>query len=221
LGGFIVIVVAGIAVLVILAMMKQAKLADESWRQVAGRLALHPSRGGLFRPRSMGGRHLGFPVRVWTFTQSAGKSSQTYTRFEVQYPSLRLGLQLEHQGLVSKITRMFGAQDHLIGHPMFDDNVVIKGRNVRDIKEYLTPERRVRILRALESFPGLVIMDARLVYTARGLLTDAERLPNVTIMGHTDDMPGVYRDTRILLYPSRYDPHPRTPLEASIRKSAP
>ena len=122
------IIVAGVAVLIVFALVKQAKLADESWGLVARHLSFRPSRGGLFRRRSMGGHPLGFPVRVWTFSKSTGKSSQTYTRFEVQYPSLRLGLQLEHQGLVSRITRLFGAQDHLIGHPNFDDNVVIKGR---------------------------------------------------------------------------------------------
>jgi glycosyltransferase involved in cell wall biosynthesis len=44
--------------------------------------------------------------------------------------------------------------------------------------------------------------------------TAAAALPNVEIVEHTDDILSVYAQTRILMFPSLYEPHPRTPLEA-------
>ncbi len=47
-----------------------------------------------------------------------------------------------------------------------------------------------------------------------GQVIEAASLPNVRIVEYTDDIRSIYNQTRILLFPSRYEPHPRTPLEA-------
>jgi len=173
------VVVAVAAVYVVYSVISQRRLADQAWAKAARRVGLRPGLGGVLRRRTMVGRHLGFPVRVWTFTKTAGETHQIDTGFEVRYPPLEVGMKLEHQGLVSKFARLLGGQDHIIGNPVFDDQVVIQGPHAGRLKRFLTPERQIRILRALESFPGLVIMTGSLSFRTRGTITSAARLESI------------------------------------------
>ncbi|MFC1672372.1 hypothetical protein ACFL01_04485, partial [Planctomycetota bacterium] len=93
----IVIIVAGI----IFIGQFQSKVTNENWGKAASRLGLTFRPGGFFSHREMSGRSKKCRVVVDTFTRGTGKQSQTYTRFQVDFPrSLGLGLRLTEQGFL-------------------------------------------------------------------------------------------------------------------------
>jgi len=169
----VVLIVAVIGAIAAVAIGYQRK-ADAAWRTTAERLGLAYHPGGLRTRKAIRGEYGGFDVRVERIVQSTGQSSSTRTRFTVQYPSLRLGLRLEHQGALASMARFFGAQDIELGDSAFDDAIVVKGRDERAVIAFLTPARRLRVQRLFSSHPRSVVTDESIRWTKSGMVTDSE-----------------------------------------------
>ena len=153
-----------------------SKKVRQAWEQAAERLGLRYERGSLFKSGSLRGQVDGFSVVVDTFTRGSGQHSSTYTRYRVRYPSLELGLELSRQGALSGVAKFFGAQDIDVGQASFDRNVTVKGRRPAEVRDFLTPERRVRVQRALSADSSCKIDDTQIQCVRSGTESQTERI---------------------------------------------
>jgi len=174
---FILLALIGVVVVVVL-LVGQAKRTEAAWVDVASELGLRLRPGTLFKGRSLAGTHRGSRVHVYTYSKSTGQSSQTYTAYRIRYSSLGLGLKLLRQGPLFKVAHWFGSQDHSVGVPLFDDNVVIQASSRTRVRDFLTPLRRRKILRALNHYKGCKITDHEIAWNGTGAETNPERLKN-------------------------------------------
>lgn len=179
----IVIVIAFIAFFIPLS-IHQAKQTNEAWSGAARQLGLRPQAGGFLSSRKITGSFEGCQIHVDTYTVRNNKnSSTTYTRFRIHYPSLGMGLKLEEEGFFTGVTKFFGAQDIQVGDGVFDGDVLVKGSDPKRIKEFLTPARRMRILRFLKSHDGAKITDREISWRTHGVVRSQARLVNAIRSG--------------------------------------
>lgn len=167
---FIILVILLLVILVPLS-IKQAQQANEAWSATARELGLHYQPGGFLSSRNIRGSYQGCQIHVDTYTVRSGKNnSTTYTRFRIDYPSLGMGLKLEEEGFFTGVTKFFGAQDIQVGDPAFDGDVLVKGSYAKRIQEFLTPARRMRILRFLKNHSGATITDNEISWRTHGVM---------------------------------------------------
>lgn len=166
--------VVGVGLLIVLAVRKHQEKVDAAWRTAANELGLAYQPARLFAQRSMRGEVQGCHVVVDVYRRQSGKHSESYTRYKVHYPTpLGLGLRLEREHALSGVAKFFGSQDIEVGDGKFDDAVMVKGSNAHRIQEFLTPSRRMRVLRLFDSYNGSKIADDALSWRRRGTETDA------------------------------------------------
>ena len=187
-------ILAGILALVVLVTalirlsIASRKQAIAAWTEAAGELGI------TFDPASrylMEGNVAGYQVKVHTYTQRSGETSQTYTAFRVSFPgSLDLGLKLSRElKFFSGVAKFFGAQDITTGDPTFDDTFVIKGLDAEAVNDFLTDDRRQQLaeLHQQQKGMGIVVTDADISITCRGVVRKAEvitgRVANLTRVG--------------------------------------
>ena len=166
-----------IVVLVVRFRFVARKQAIAAWTEASGELGIP------FDPASrylMEGNVAGYQVKVYTYTQRSGESSQTYTAFRVSFPgSLDLGLKLSRElKFFSGVAKFFGAQDITTGDPSFDDTFVIKGLDAEAVNEFLTDDRRQQLteLHQQQKGMGIVVTDTDISITCRGVVRKAELL---------------------------------------------
>jgi len=166
-----------IVVLVVRFWFVARKQAIAAWTEASGELGIP------FDPASrylMEGNVAGYQVKVYTYTQRSGESSQTYTAFRVSFPgSLDLGLKLSRElKFFSGVAKFFGAQDITTGDPSFDDTFVIKGLDAEAVNEFLTDDRRQQLteLHQQQKGMGIVVTDTDISITSRGVVRKAELL---------------------------------------------
>ena len=172
---FLVILV--VIPLIVYAAIQQNRKTNEAWNVAAARLSLAFTPGGFTSRRNIVGDIRGNMVLVETYSEGSGKNSQTYTRYTVTYPtSLGRGLQLTRQGFMSKFAGWLGSQDIEIGSADFDDDVIVKGRDPRAIIEFMTPARRLRAHRLMQTFTRCKITDNAVTISYRSAETSAEKI---------------------------------------------
>lgn len=133
---FIFVVVAVIA---IVAHAKGAKRTKAAWRKIAHDLKLNyldrsePALTGKFNDHS---------VRVKVYTESHGKTSQTYTGFQIELErAIKVDFQLGRQGLMQSMIGMIGGTDIQVGHSEFDKAIVVKGRDEKAVQAFFQSDR--------------------------------------------------------------------------------
>ena len=167
-----VIIIALILAIVIPLAIAHGKKTNQAWADAARTLGLSYRPGGFLQSRRIEGNLKELRVVVDTFTRSSGKNSTTYTRYRVNFPrSLSLGLQLQREGMLSSVSKFFGAQDIQVGDASFDNSMLIKGRNAVAIREFLTPARRMRIQHFIAGRREAVIDDVSIRYTKVGIVS--------------------------------------------------
>ena len=132
--GFVIVaLILAIAIPLAIAHNKKTNLA---WSDAARTLGLSYRPGGFMQSRRIDGQLNGLRVVVDTFTRSSGKHSTSYTRYRISFPrSLGLGLQLKREGVLSTVTKIFGAQDLQVGDASFDNAMLVKGHDARAVRE--------------------------------------------------------------------------------------
>jgi len=174
---FVVALVVGVAILILKGIQAHRKQVTEAWDQAATQLGMRFTPGTFIRSKSIEGRLHDNRVRVDTFTRSSGKHSTTFTRYRIDFPrALGLGLNLKEQGFISGVAAFFGSQDIETGDPQFDPRVVVKGADPRHIARFLTPARRLRIVRLFQNHPGCEIKDHAIEWSRRGGVTETAQL---------------------------------------------
>lgn len=175
-GVFIFLVVIVILGIVIPLAMAHARAVNRAWESAAQTLGLQHSPAAFLKSRRLEGNLEGFQVVVDTYTQSSGKHSQTYTRFRVTFPPLGLGLRLTREGMMSNVTKFFGAQDIQVGDPGFDHAILVKGQSEHATRDFLTPSRRMRIHRFFNGHHSAIIDDHSLRWDRRGVVSQPQVL---------------------------------------------
>lgn len=173
MGGVFFILMIVVVIVVVSMGISMGKKADEAWQHAASQLGLRFTKSGFLSSRRIEGRLDELSVCVDTFTRQHGKNNRvTYTRFRVNYPSLRLGLKITVEGFWSGVTKFFGSQDIEVGDSDFDGTAVVKARSKEQVREFLTSSRRLRIRRFLLAHPETQIDDQSIVWSQRGLIRD-------------------------------------------------
>lgn len=178
MGGFffliLLVVIGGIVF-----SMHQSKQLDDAWGDAARRLGMFHDPGGLLRDRRLTGTIGGFRVVVESFTRGSGKSSSKYTRYRIHYPhSLGMGLHMRRQGVFAGLARAFGAQDIVVGDPKFDEIVIVKGRNQREVVDFLTAARREWVRRVMMDFDDVTVDDEGVQSESSGYEKSSQILVN-------------------------------------------
>lgn len=176
-GPFLFLVILFVIPLIVYATSLRNRNMNESWKAAAAQLSLAFTPGGFSSRRNIMGDIRGNMVLVETYSEGSGKTSTRYTRYTVTYPtSLNVGLQLTRQGFMSQVAGWFGSQDIEIGSAGFDDDVVVKGSDPRVVIEFMTPARRLRAHRLMQTFDRCEISDNAVTISYRGAETSAEKI---------------------------------------------
>lgn len=166
--GLVAIVAVGLAV-------AGHRTTVANWSRAASDLGLDIRPGGVFSNPRIDGLLSGHRASVHTFTTGGGNNQQRYTRFEVGYPSLNLGLELSRQTKVGGFfRRMVGMQDVEIGDAAFDDAFVIKAGDPNRLAVFLTGQRRSTLARLLATFPTLKATDTSVRVDVRKVVRDPD-----------------------------------------------
>ncbi|MBN1442451.1 MAG: hypothetical protein JXA90_07060, partial [Planctomycetes bacterium] len=154
--------------------------AIAAWKE-AGRLlslefSVEEARGSL----ELAGNIQGNRVIVSSFGQRSGKGRVYYTRYRILFPRLlHLGLRLSRERPLGEAPKRPGSETVETGDAAFDGDVAVHSTDPEAVREYLSPERRDRIHRLLKSYPGLVVGDAGISWTAPGLLSEPQEMVTV------------------------------------------
>ena len=147
------------------------------WTKAADALGIDIKPGSIFSLPRLNGLVSDRVVSVHTFQSSSGNNQQRYTRFEVTYPSIGLGLELSRQTKVSGFfRRMVGMQDVEIGDPAFDDAFVVKASDPHRLAVFLSGQRRTTLSRLLATYPTMKVTDTSVRVDVRKMIRDPEVL---------------------------------------------
>jgi hypothetical protein len=147
------------------------------WTVAAERLGLEITPGGMLSNPRIDGHieHLG--VSVHKYTKGGGNNQQVFTRYQVDYPAIDLGLDLTRQTTVGGFfRRMVGMQDVEIGDSGFDEAFVVKTVDPEGLAAFLTANRRATLGNLLTAYPSLKVTDSSVRVDVRRIVRDPEVL---------------------------------------------
>jgi hypothetical protein len=173
----IIILISLTAIGAIAAAIANHRTTIVRWTDAATQLGLDVVGGGTFSQPRLDGLVAGHAVSVHTFTSGGGNNQTRYTRFEVKYPALGLGLELSRQTKVGGFfRRVVGLQDVEVGDHAFDEAFIVKASAPENLSTYLTGPRRVALERLVASFPSLKVTDTFVRVDVRKVERDADAL---------------------------------------------
>jgi len=174
---FGVVLVAGFAAMILAFGAMQTRQANAAWGGVAEKLGLRLREGSFWSQPRMSGTIQDFAVLVDVYQTGSGKSRKTFTRVQVSYRSLGLGLALKQEGFLSSVSKLFGFQRDLeVGDRAFDAEVVVDARDPVKLRRFLTPSRRMRIRRYLNNYSRAVITDTSVTCSVSGVIRNVAQL---------------------------------------------
>ena len=158
---------------------KQKKKTLAAWKEAAKQLGLNadPKRTLITGSCTSAEGAKQFECKIWTFVVYRGESSSRYTKFQVMFDgSFDVGLKIRSEGSFNKFTKFFGAQDIQILDEEFDKAFMIKGDGTNEIRQVLTPERKMAILNASQALPKFEIDKEGANWTTGGTIRDTQKL---------------------------------------------
>ena len=163
---------------------------NEAWQDAADALdlAFHP-KNHIRRNYSLDGDAYDFRFQIDGY-RSTREEGRPYTRFKASFPqSLNLGLNAtgirfqfmgQHIQPVS-IARSFGARTINTGDPAFDQLFLVKGADEKQVRNFLTPQRRAHLMAPLQATIAMVeLTDDHVTCSTRGILRDTQSLIDQT-----------------------------------------
>lgn len=165
--GFLFVV--GIIAAIFYFSAKSNKTSREKWQAAANLLHLNHVPGGLGAPGTISGLMGGNRIVITTLAKGGGKSSQTYTKYEVQYrQAVPVEFKITRQGALQSIGKVFGMRDIEVGDPAFDDHVLVNGSRTDEIIRLLTPEVRLAIRHLVATYPDVTITNRKITVVKPG-----------------------------------------------------
>lgn len=141
---------------------RPVSLPKNQWRWAAKRLRFSYRAGTAKGMHTLHGRLHGCDI----FVESVLLSGSEAVRFRLVFPeALGMGLDLRAERMRGMVSNLLGG-DHDIqtGDDTFDNAVQVNADSSRQLRAFLTPGRRVRVLRFLRLYPGGVIDDQGIRY---------------------------------------------------------
>jgi hypothetical protein len=174
---FIFFVVAAAAIAAIFGARQQKDRRDAQWRDAAAELDLRFTTATWGYP-SIAGHTGGFAVHV-DVKKSGGENNTVRTHYRVLYPPLGMGLKLRPENFVTKIGRFFGGQDLEVGDDEFDASFHVKARDPNALRAFMTPSRRLMLLRLVAAYPTVEVNDDGLHLVANGATQSASTIVSI------------------------------------------
>ncbi len=109
------------------------------------------------------------------FIQAAPKVNLFLTHLEITLDN-KIGLKLKiyREGIIQKLTKLFGTQDIIFNDRAFDKKYIIEGSNEAQVKWMISPDIRAKIIELGEI---LMILDGNtLSYEQHGKIIDSKKL---------------------------------------------
>lgn len=151
------------------------------WSGAAEQLGLDLQPGSMIAYPKINGVADGYRVSIYTFTSGGSNNNQRYTRYEVSFPPLGLGLSLTRQTAVGGFfRRIVGMPDIEVGDQAFDESFTVKADDPQQLLAYLTPVRRTTLGRLLATFPSLKVSDESVRVDVRRVVRDPDILVSTT-----------------------------------------
>jgi hypothetical protein len=130
----------------------QSRQTAESYSRLAGKYRGTYDSGGWSRRPKVSFTHAGWRVIVDTYC-TAGEHPTYYTQVHFQGLQPTERCEIYPEGMWSRVGKLMGMEDVLIGSPDFDDRYVIKGASVAALRNLLSPGVQEQIER-LRGFLG-------------------------------------------------------------------
>jgi hypothetical protein len=165
---------AVIAVISVTVAKRQLGEMNAAWQSAAETLGFSFQTGSMRNGPTIAGTVADHPASVYTYTKSSGKSSTRYTRYTVGFPAIGVGLHLSRQAGIGRFLTVLGAQDIVIGSPVFDEAFIVKATDPRAVRVVLTPGRTMALNQLLALHPDVVVLDDRIVIDRHGNVREAE-----------------------------------------------
>lgn len=167
------IVIAG--AITLFAYMSGSK-ANTAWDDAARALDLTRSPGSAFSSGQIAGTIDGVRIDVNTETRGSGDNRKTFTVYSAILPVAGPNVDIRREGNARFFHKLFGGEDLTVGDALFDDAVRVDGANPANVRDYLSPARRIAILSLFELFPKARLTGGHLKFESRGREADAARL---------------------------------------------
>jgi hypothetical protein len=169
----------GIAVAIIVMVVKSAEKRRENWKEAARQLKLHHFPGNIFNPGTITGEYHTHKLKITTFSKSSGKNSQTYTKFRITYNKpLKFMFRLTKQNILHSFGQIFGMRDIKVGDKSFDKSVLVQGPDHLAITRFLTAPRRKHIKTALQGLPDVTITNKYIEANIKGTVKSTQIIIN-------------------------------------------
>jgi hypothetical protein len=144
---FLIVLVLFIGFIIILLIISdlKRKLSAREFLRLAQKLGMECNAppGFLAKFPEINGVYQNFPVRIYMFTEKIGEGKsriiRIHTAIEVKINNpFGFKLDIYEEGLFSKIYKVFGMQDIIIGNDKFDKEYIVKSNNEKITTEVLT-----------------------------------------------------------------------------------
>ena len=229
--GIIFGVIGAVIALISVAFAKHhLNLTNTAWQTAAETLGFSFEAGSMRDGPAIAGVIDDLPGTVYSYTKSSGKSSNRYTRYTVEFPSIGVGLQLSRQAGIGQFLKILGAQDIIIGDPIFDEAFIVKATDPQAARALLTPGRTMALNQILAVHPDVVVKDDRILIDRRGSTRDPDviistlrRLASVANVladaGASAELTSLIERRLEGVLPSDYEPEPELPSGIDARIS--
>lgn len=109
------------------------------------------------------------------FIQAAPKVNLFLTHFEIRSRNVHgLKFKIYREGIIQKLTKLFGTKDIIFKDRSFDKKYIIEGNDEAKVKEIIAPQIRAKIIELGEM---LMILDGSvLIYEQHGKIIDIKKL---------------------------------------------
>jgi hypothetical protein len=141
----VLIVFAGLFFLLLFLSDYKRRLSRVEFIKLSKKLNLNCDApdGFLAKFPELNGTYKNFPVRIFMFTENVGSGKsrvvRVHTGIEIKINNpIGYKLDLYEEGFFSKLYKVFGMQDIVIGNEKFDKEYIIKSNNEQITREILT-----------------------------------------------------------------------------------
>ena len=109
------------------------------------------------------------------FIQAAPKVNLFLTHFEIQLKKkISFKMKIYREGILQKLTKLFGTQDLILNDRSFDKKYIIEGSQEEKVKEIISSDIRATIMELGEV---IMIMDGEtFIYEQTGKIIDSNKL---------------------------------------------
>lgn len=118
----------------------------------------------------------GTPMRVGKFTLRSGEGLRIFTRIKIRLGDLPGGFLVHRETAWSRLGKVVGMKDITTGDTCFDKLFVVKGNDQLEVLDYLTPSRRMALLKCAERYSDLSLQERELVVFQPGQTESMEQL---------------------------------------------